>query len=182
MREKVSARTTKKSGKTFDSQFIVKDFTDNKMVSHLRLQSELSTNPKYVHSFSKRDNYELMCAAYGLTVPKNKKAEVAALLREKILSCNGMSCPEVFRNYASQHQPPTSQAQPSTSRAQPLTSRAQPPTSTTDKSGSTIDKSGSTIDMVCATKNVFMDVLHVIQVILVSCRMCEYVCQKNWKN
>ena len=103
----------------------MKDFTGNKMASHLRLQSELSTNPKFVHLFSKGDNL-VMCAPYCLTVLKNKKkAEVAELLGEKILSCSGMSCAEVFRNNASQHQPPTSQDQPSISHDQ-LTSQGHP--------------------------------------------------------
>ncbi|KAK3100053.1 hypothetical protein FSP39_013962 [Pinctada imbricata] len=102
LRERVSIRKEKKSSKIFDFEFIKKDFTEEKMTSHLRLQSELKANPKYLSNFCNKSNLLLLCTAYGLTVAKNKsKNEISETLSQKIMNSSKMTCIQALCDDAS---------------------------------------------------------------------------------
>ena len=97
LRKRVQARKAISGKADMNLKSIQEDQSNRKTVSHYRLKSALApaTGAAYFmdRKFTKNDLL-LLCQAYGVAVPRNKKkGEIACKLREKILECDDSGIP-----------------------------------------------------------------------------------------
>jgi hypothetical protein len=96
LRKKLKEREAKKE-KQFDVKGFQYDSSENKIVSHLRMKSEIMKRSDALETNCTKKQLLDLCSAYGVKISKSKKkAEINQSLVKAILEADSMSNPRAI--------------------------------------------------------------------------------------